>query len=328
VSPRSIFNRETAVIIWYIQFLDHPQPHIAVDFMGKTSFAGLIDGCNHELETHSLPDEMSERFDFFEIDADRVSYLTQHVSLPHRHEYQEVIWIRQGAADHLLDGESTGIPAGSLLVIPRGRMHRFMPSHNLTGCVVRFHDEFLPNSSPLLFSQFIGITNIPLPAEESAVIDSYFRLIDHEYRQCDGNQYRALRHLLRALLAKIEELRLRLIAMQPQALNQSESLWERFNIIIEENFKSEHSVSYYAGELGCSPRKLNAALKLFSGMTAAEAIDRRLILEAKRLILFSGLTIKEIAFDLGFEEHSYFTKVFKKLTGQTPSVFKESSTPA
>jgi len=67
---------------------------------------------------------------------------------------------------------------------------------------------------------------------------------------------------------------------------------------------------------------LNEIVKLSLGKTASEAIEERRILEAKRLIKFSGLSIKEIAFELGYEEHSYFTKVFKKITGCTPTEFK------
>jgi AraC family transcriptional regulator, transcriptional activator of pobA len=289
--------------------------------METASFAGFSDS----LETHALPDSMGESFEFFEIDSDKALYLMQYVILPHRHEYQEIIWIRQGRADHLLDGLSAGVQAGSLLVIPKGRMHRFVPSLNMTGCVLRFNDEFLPNSSQLLFSQFVGLIDIPLSGDDSAAIDSYFALIGIESQQADCRQGVTLRHLLRALLAKIEQLRLRLITVPIQALSHSQRLWERFNTLLENDFKSRHGASHYSVELGCSSRKLNAVVRLFTGMTTAEAIDKRLILEAKRLILFSGLTIKEVAFELGFEEHSYFSKVFKKITGLTPSAYKDSS---
>jgi AraC family transcriptional regulator, transcriptional activator of pobA len=288
--------------------------------METASFAGFV----NTLETHALPDSMGENFEFFEIDADKALYLRQQVIQPHRHDYQEIIWIREGGADHLLDGLSAGVPAGSLLVIPKGRMHRFSPLLNMTGCVLRFNDEFLPNSSQLLFSQFVGLIDIPLTGDDSAAIERYFALIGVESQQPDCRQGATLRHLLRAFLAKIEQLRLRLITAPLQALSQSQRLWERFNTLLEDNFKSRHAASYYSGELGCSPRKLNVVVRLFTGLTTAEAIDKRLILEAKRLILFSGMTIKEVAYDLGFEEHSYFTKVFKKLTGFTPSAFKDS----
>jgi len=289
--------------------------------METASCAVFIDS----LETHALPDSLGESFEFFEIDAAKALYLMQHVIQPHRHEYQEIIWIRQGGADHLLDGLSAGVPAGSLLVIPKGRMHRFIPSLNMTGCVLRFNDEFLPNSSRLLLSQFVGLIEIPLSGDDSVAIDGYFALIKDESQQVDCRQSAALRHLLGALLAKIEQLRLRLITAPLQALGHSQRLWERFNTLLEDNFKSRHAAGYYSGELGCSPRKLNAVVRHFTGMTTAEAVDKRLILEAKRLILFSGLTIKEVAYELGFEEHSYFTKVFKKLTGHTPSAFKDSA---
>jgi AraC-like DNA-binding protein len=69
-------------------------------------------------------------------------------------------------------------------------------------------------------------------------------------------------------------------------------------------------------------------VKLFLGKGVAEAIDERLVLEAKRLILFSSMNIKEIAFELGYEEHSYFSKVFKRVTGLIPSSFRDRMTCA
>jgi AraC-like DNA-binding protein len=143
-----------------------------------------------------------------------------------------------------------------------------------------------------------------------------------ECRLADPYHLQALRYLLAAFIAKLEELRLVESKMVPTDFTRTLCAWNRLNALIEQKFKTEHTVSYYASELGVSPRKLGDIVKLYTGKYASDVIDDRLIAEAKRLLLFSDLTVKEIAFELGFEEHSYFTKVFKKLTGKTPSDFK------
>lgn len=268
-------------------------------------------------------DEMPDQFLFLELNEPLSSALSTTINPPHRHSYQEIIWVRQGTAEHLLDGDCIHYPARTLLVVPKGRIHRFVPSVDCRGCVIRFREEFLPTQSNLLFSQFTGHAAFHLDDGQAAVAESYFSLFSSEGRDADPYNLQALRHLLAAFVAKLEELRLLDAGMGPHDFSRTLCTWNRLNSLIEQKFKSEHGVSYYATELGLSSRKLGDIVKLYTGRNVSEVIDERLITEAKRLILFSDLTIKEIAFELGFEEHSYFSKVFKKLTGKTPSGFKE-----
>ncbi len=260
---------------------------------------------------------------FFEFDGKLLAQLDQKKNIILRHEFQEIIWLKQGTAKCYLDGERTTISSKSLIIIPKGRVHRFIASHDSKGFVIRFNDEFLPKSSYMLFSQLGWKSNILLPTEESSILTTYFTLIEHESRQTRAINKTTLVYLLQTLIAKIEDLWPYPVVRIPKVHSQSQELWNRFNILIEREFKNQHSVSYFTKELGISRQKLNSVLKHMTGMTAANIIDNRLILQAKRLIIFSNLTIKEIAFDLGFDEHSYFTKVFKKITGYTPSEYKK-----
>jgi AraC family transcriptional regulator, transcriptional activator of pobA len=273
-------------------------------------------------------EEMPDQFLFFELDKELVTELNLNVKSPHRHSYQEIIWVRQGYAEHLLDGDIIKYPSHTLLVVPKGRVHRFVPSPDCLGCAIRFKEEFLPNQSHLLFSQFTGHTALHLNTEQSAIIEAYFSLISSECKLADPYHLQALRYLLGAFIAKLEELRLLHSEMVPHDFTRTLCIWNSLNTLIEQKFKSEHAVSFYASELGLSPRKLGDVVKLYTGKYVSDVIDDRLITEAKRLLLFSNFTIKEIAFELGFEEHSYFTKVFKKLTGKTPSDFKPIFTSA
>lgn len=273
-------------------------------------------------------EEMTDQFLFFNLDKEFVAELNLNAKLPHRHSYQEIIWVRQGSAEHLLDGDIIEYPSQTLLVVQKGRIHCFNPSPDCLGCAIRFKEEFLPNQSHLLFSQFGDHTTLHLNSEQSAKIETYFSLLSTECKLADPYHLQALRFLLGAFIAKLEEMRLISSEMVPHDFTRTLGLWSRLNTLIEQKFKTEHAVSFYAENLGVSPRKLGDVVKLYTGKYVSDVIDDRLIAEAKRLLLFSNLTVKEIAFDLGFEEHSYFTKVFRKLTGNTPSEFKQNTSPA
>lgn len=272
----------------------------------------------------ALPDQ----FLMYEFNRDSLAELKLDYKPPHRHSHQEVIWIRHGTAVHLLDGESAEFSARSLIIIPKGRLHRFVPSSDCNGLAVMFREEFLSDPSYLLFSQFSGHTVLQPTRKESCAIDAYFSLLYREYRSSDPYQLNVLRHLLAALIAKVEELRLLHSRLNPRDVKRTLDIWNRFNALIGHKFKTEHFVGFYAAELGISTRKLGEVAKIYTGKHVSDVIDERLITEAKRLILFSNRSIKEIAFELGFEEHSYFSKVFKKITGKTPSDFKKITFPA
>jgi len=288
----------------------------------------LADTKNRPDVALAKPAKLDEEVVFIELDRRRVASLANGVHIPHRHDYQEIIWIRTGDADHMLDGESVRVPAPSLLVIPLGRIHRFAPSPRLGGCVIRFRESFLPDSSSILFNYFVGYSSIPVPPHAAGGLDALFAVIRGEAQAGDRHSSAALRHLLRALIAKIEALWLRLLELQPQDQTDSQMLWERFTRLVEEGFRVEHSAGHYARKLGVPLRRLNAVARLFAGSTVAEAIDRRLILEAKRLLLYSAHSVGEIAFALGYEEHSYFTRVFRKRLGMTPIGFRAADRPA
>ncbi|KAA0887955.1 helix-turn-helix domain-containing protein [Oryzomonas rubra] len=265
----------------------------------------------------------SAQFMYFELDDVLANRLNRQQEVPHRHSYQEIIWIRVGAVKHLLDDNLVEHSAQTILIIPKGRIHSLIPTPDCRGVAIRFTEEFLATPSHLLFSQFIGHTALQLNNQQAAGISAYCSLLACECHHADPFNLHAARYLLSALIAKLEEIRLMSAQLKPRDVNLTLCIWNRFNTILEQKFKVEHAVSFYASELGISPRKLGEVVKLYAGKHASTAIDDRLIVEAKRLILFSNLTIKEIAFNLGFEEHSYFSKVFKKVAGATPSDFKQ-----
>ncbi len=268
---------------------------------------------------------MEGDFQYLFLDREGIAGILAGANPPHRHEYQEIIWVRKGTAHHLLDDDRVEIRANTLLIVPKGRMHRFDPSEEVQCCVARFHDSFLPAESSILFSQFFGPSRVTAPEGEIPFIECLFSLIAKEYVNFNQHHRTTIRFIVQALAAKIEELTYAALEKRHPAVTGKWKLWEQLNAAVEEHYRDNHSTGFYARELGISLRKLNQIVKAFLGKTAAEAIEERRILEAKRLILYSDMNIKEIAFDLGYEEHSYFTRVFRRFTGLTPSAFKREA---
>lgn len=98
----------------------------------------------------------------------------------------------------------------------------------------------------------------------------------------------------------------------------------KFNLLVEAHFKVEHSVSFYAELLCKSPKTLSNLFAIYKQKTPSQIIQQRIILEAKRLLLYTDRSIKHITFELGFEDVSYFSNFFKKNTNIAPSDFRSS----
>ena len=99
-------------------------------------------------------------------------------------------------------------------------------------------------------------------------------------------------------------------------------LLREFNFLVETHFKKEHSVSFYANKLFKSPKTLsNTFAKL--NTSPLQIIHERIILEAKRLLIYTDKTAKEIAYEIGFDDASHLSRLFKKHTTFSPSNFKK-----
>jgi len=99
-------------------------------------------------------------------------------------------------------------------------------------------------------------------------------------------------------------------------------LYKDFSVLVEQNFKKMHSVSAYANRLGISPKSITKHFQKLGTTTPSDFIKNRIILEAKRQLLYTEHTVKEIAFDLGFNDPAYFTRFFTKASQKSPLNFK------
>lgn len=100
-------------------------------------------------------------------------------------------------------------------------------------------------------------------------------------------------------------------------------LFKDFSLLVEQNFKKLHSVTDYANRLGLSPKSITKHFQKLGTDTPSDFIKNRILLEAKRMLIYTDYTVKEIAFDLGFNDPAYFTRFFTKAISKSPLQFKK-----
>ncbi len=255
-------------------------------------------------------------------------------SMPHRHDYQTIIWTTSGQSKHSIDGQEITTATHSLCLIARGQIHHFLDvSDDFMGLRVLFTDDFLINNAlndsynykATLFNNTSLNDPLTVPSQLAAEFESIMSQLVREYENLDHfNKENSLRYLLLYLLTKIESVRREIVSVEPDrvALSHYET-YQTFVSHLEDHFQTEHDVNFYADQLNLSARQLSEVTKKVVGKTAKQIIVNRLTLEAKRHLQFTSLTVQDIAFALGYESPYYFSQTFKNATKLSPSAFKK-----
>lgn len=245
---------------------------------------------------------------------------------PHRHNFQEVIFIKEGKANHTIDGSQIKVAGPAVLLVAEGKIHSFFPDPAVKGWAIRFTNEFLPLEIDELFSQFIELSTIPL--NDKKVIDkleTLSKLLYEEYRKPTTDDNSLLRHLLASILHILQSEKRKFNTLNQPEKTADYCMFYRFLNLLDKNFKTEKTVEFYANELNVTTKKLAELSKERFGISTIKIIEQRRLIEAKRLLAYTDQTVQQIAFDLGYEDHSYFAKVFRKNLNITPTEFRENN---
>ena len=248
---------------------------------------------------------------------------------PHRHSFHELLWIRRGKGHHRIDDQQLTINPETFYLIGKGRIHYFDEGIDLDGFLIRFTDDFLRGGvddeawdyRTTLFSHFAVHHELAIAEDELSTFETLLEQLWHEAQREGFGRDDLLRHLLSALLIRLERSRRRLADQVPDS-SASSQLFRAFIEQLETSFRSEHHVTFYAKHLGVTSRQLTGLSRKVTGMTAKQLIRERLMLEARRMLYHTNASVKEIAYALGFRDPSYFAKVFKNEAGVAPRSFQ------
>lgn len=282
----------------------------------------------YSLQSFSSPERKSQQFQVEVFDANRHFA----VKYPHRHDFYEVLYLSKGSGFHVIDGNKYEIKPPCIFFMSPGQAHKIEFSGDIEGYIYIFTSEFYlinqNNQNRLIeFPFFFTIRqdNPPLfltRKEDIGFLESLFKKGIAE--TVDRENFSA--ELLRSVLDLILTFSATLYKTEDKlSKGKGHVMVKRFFQLVEENYHQNLSVAEYAGKLAITPNHLTQTVAQLTGKTSSQIIKSKQILEIKRLLVHTNLSVTEIALRLNFPDQSYFAKFFKRETGISPLQYRAKS---
>lgn len=246
----------------------------------------------------------------------------------HRHEYFSCFLVLEGTSKQEIDFEAYQIKKHHLVFIPKGAIHWDIETNKLEGYQLLFKDDFLAKSMLEMVNGFVKYAIfqhklvLTLSSKQTREFIKLAELIEQEQNQAEHqNLIFILQNLLLVWLNKMES-----IAQQsnsPNTFINNGVLFQKFITLLDQHYLTHKDVSFYCEELNCTAKKLSQTLTEVTGKSTNDIIIDTILLEAKRDLCFSNLSIKEIAFNLGYENQFYFSRIFKTKEKISPDEFRK-----
>lgn len=250
-----------------------------------------------------------------------------HCIKPHRHSFYQILWFQQ-AGEHFVDFEIQHLQQNTLVFLDKNQIHYFCPNSVNEGILIHFNDYFLIHQQEdahkyLRYYLFNGVgkTYNDMPSEMTNKLDQLIALMRDELGETRFQQKEMLYHLFSSFLVLAERIKRRSQPQTTEAKGDYEVLYA-FRKAIEQQLSQPLTVNELSDQLQVNNKKLSALTQAYLHQTPAQFIASRKALEAKRLLSNTKLSIKEVAFALGFDQATYFTKFFKKQAEVTPKEFR------
>ena len=248
-------------------------------------------------------------------------------------EYYKIYWIEDGSGTYDIDFSTFEIKGSGIFCISPGQIFSVRNEKVKLAFEISFDKEFYCVETHgkeiacngLLFNNVHRATGAAVPKDE---VSTYTSIIDNMIKEIErpGNAHR---EMLETYLRMFMIQTLRLIDVQESKTNvethQKNQTVIDFIALVDKQFRTVHSVSEYAGQLFISPKSLTKKLNSLGYPTPTKVIRERLMIEAKRALKYSTDNVKEIAYDLGFEDPAYFSRLFAKEEGVTPLEYRKGA---
>lgn len=245
-------------------------------------------------------------------------------SRPHRDDHYLLMFSTSGDLVMNIDFENITIQEPTLMLVFPGQIHQMVFAKNLKGWGISIDPTLIDKEFQLVFERSL---QHPLSLDKHSSFYSHLftllELMEKLQQSTSANRFqlRVKHSLLDALIGLLAG-EISGVEVEQGRVNRGAIIHQRFQQLLKENFREWKQPARYAAELNISLSHLYDTIKGITGESVSAYIQHYCILEAKRLLCFSNLTVKEIAYQLGYEEPVYFGKLFKKVTGLTPIQFR------
>jgi len=261
---------------------------------------------------------------------DRASYKAAEMEDDRRHEYFEIIWLRNGTGIHQIDMLDHLYEGSVLFFLAPGQVHKITEHKDSEGYILKFLPDVFKQERDFIdfvFETCLVDTErscpvIGIPEAMNDVIQELFFRFTEEFNKQQPDADIILGSYLKILTTHIRRIKNTYLSKEAYTNKPQYDLFRKFKIAVEHHYKSKHAVQDYASHLKTQGRTLNAVAKKYGNKSALEIIQDRILLEAKRRLFNETGSIKELCYELGFEDPAYFTRFFKKNVGVAPQHFK------
>ncbi|MDR3653701.1 MAG: helix-turn-helix transcriptional regulator [Paludibacter sp.] len=284
-----------------------------------------------DIKTYAFS-EMSQQYSDFALKRMEDTYRNANgeSDSPHRHDYYTIIFIEKGEGIHFVDFTEYKVEDRTIYFILPGQMHQLILTAEPIGWVITFTEEFLiANSIPekmindiYLFNDYGQSPPLPINERDMPIYKSLVTQMAYFAESLETYTLEAVGSLVKLFLIQSNNHCSLRKSNNPQLIETSNHILRTFKQLLNKKYATAHMVSDYADELAVTSDYLNKTVKNLTGKSAKDHIQSKLITEAKRSLLFSNISNKELSYELGFDESAHFNNFFKKITGQTPSEFR------
>ncbi len=237
---------------------------------------------------------------------------------PHRHKFDMILWVKKGTGVHEIEYQSYEMVPGRLFVIPKGQVH-FVKQYAEDGVVVLIKENSGMKLESSVWRSFYNVPYVELNGLNCDIFMGLFSFLQIEAR----NKYPDLpiiENLLNGMLLTLSR-QLKPVKIYYTSGNLDTVL--RVRDLIEQHYLEHKDPEFYSRQTNMTLRKLNKILRDIEGKTIHQLLQDRLLVESRSLLSVTRLSVKEIAFILGFEDPAYFCRFFKKKAGNTPHTYRE-----
>jgi AraC family transcriptional regulator, transcriptional activator of pobA len=273
-------------------------------------------------------DTTDVEMDFLHLETIRVrSSLHDWIIRPHAHpEHAQVFLVTSGRADLTAEGRSTALVAPALFVIPAGTVHgmRFEPgSDGFVLTLASAYGRALAAADATLSEALADLATVSLDSDDAGlaeVTSDFERLARDFVWPAPGRRAAIGAHTVRILVFVLRHAGHAEGAGAPP--RRDADLLRTFRERVERDFRKGLPVGLYARGLAVTQARLNAACRRETGRSASRIIHDRVMLEAKRNLLYTGMSVAEVAHAVGFADPAYFSRFFARFAGEPPGRFR------
>lgn len=247
--------------------------------------------------------------------------------------YMKILYLKSKGSVQI-DFKMHTVESDTLFFINHSQIFSLIDAEQVEGTLLYYTRDFYCveiNDSEvachgILYNNVYEIPSITLSESESVSIGNIFNEISYETDNIDASNDEMLQLLLKQIIIKGTRIWKKAHNINDNGENQDLDFVRKFSQLVERNFNSVHNVGDYANLLHVTSKNLNKKITHFGYQSPKQIIMERIILEAKRLLAHTVLTIKEIGYELGYEDDAYFVRIFTKYNGSSPMQFRREYT--